>query len=49
MALKSPLEQFTNSIGLHDFIYSPGLFVFEDKSIMRAAYVADILDQHRLF
>ncbi len=35
-----------NSIGLHDFIYSPGLFVFKDKSIMIAACVDDILDQH---
>ena len=37
------LKQFMNSIGLHDSIYSPGLYVSEDESIMIAAYVDDCI------
>ena len=37
------LKKFMNSIGLHDSIHSPGLYVSEDESIMIAAYVDDCI------
>lgn len=32
------LKQFMNAIGLHDSIYSPGLYISEDEFIMTADY-----------
>lgn len=32
-----------NDIGLHDSIYSPGLYISEDESFMIAAYVDDCI------